>query len=345
MNSLTRTVIALAALGSTPAALSLQTMPATVTVVERHFRLDGVVEAVHRSTVAAQTDAQVEEVRFDVDDRVEKGAVIVVLKDTEQKAGVDKAAAHLRAARARLTEAEAEHGRIRDLHDRQLASRQDMDRITAARNTARAALAAAEAGVEQANQQLAYTLIRAPYSGIVTERHVEVGEVARPGTPLMSGISLEELRVAVKIPQGIVSPVREHRSASVELPDGTWVAARKVTVFPVAEAGSGSFRARLDLRSGRDGLFPGMYVKAAFVTGLSRVLTVPAQAVTIRSGVAGIYVLDWNGRIRYRHIRPGRTLADGRTIILSGLDAGERVVLDPAMAVAALKAGAGDDAR
>ena len=344
MKSLTRAVIALAVLGSAPAQ-SLETVPATVSEMARHFRLDGVVEAVHQSTVAAQTSAQVEEVLFDIDDHVDKGEVIVVLRNTEQQAGVDQASASLQAARARLAEAEAEYGRVRDLFDRQLVSRQDMDRISATRKTARAALAAAEAGVSQASQQLEYTRIRAPYSGIVTERHVQVGEVARPGTPLMSGISLEELRVAVKIPQSIVHLVREHRSAGVEMPNGEWVAARKVTVFPVADAGSGSFSTRLDLPPGQDGLFPGMYVKAAFVTGMTRVLTVPARAVVTRSEVTGIYALDRDGGISFRHIRPGRTLADGRMTILSGLDPGEQVILDPAAAVAALKSGTGGHAK
>ncbi len=343
MKSLTRAVIALAVLGSVPAQ-SLETLPATVSEMAHHFGLDGVVEAVHQSTVAAQTGAQVEAVLFDVDDHVDKGEVIVILRNTEQKAGMDQASASLQAARARLAEAEAEYGRIRDLFDRQLVSRQDMDRISATRKTTRAALAAAEARVSQANQQLAYTRIRAPYSGIVTQRHVQVGEIARPGTALMSGISLDELRVAVKIPQSIVHLVREHRSASVELPNGEWVAARKVTVFPVADAGSGSFNTRIDLPPGQDGLFPGMYVKAAFVTGLARVLTVPSQAVVARSEVTGIYVLDQDGGISFRHIRPGRTLGNGRTTILSGLEAGERVILDPAAAVAALKTGTGGDA-
>ncbi|MDE0281836.1 MAG: hypothetical protein OXN16_12285, partial [Gammaproteobacteria bacterium] len=90
MKSLTRAVIALAVLGSAPAQ-SLETVPATVSEMARHFRLDGVVEAVHQSTVAAQTSAQVEEVLFDIDDHVDKGEVIVVLRNTEQQAGVDQA--------------------------------------------------------------------------------------------------------------------------------------------------------------------------------------------------------------------------------------------------------------
>lgn len=342
MRCLLSAVLSLGAILATPSR-ALETVDVTLTETARYFRLDGVVEAVNRSTIAAQTSAQITEVLFDVDDFVEKGAVIVVLRNTEQKAGVEQASANLRAARARLTEAQSEHKRIADLFDRQLVSRQDMDRVSAALKTARAGFEAAQATVNQAGQQLEYTRVTAPYSGIVTERHVEVGEVAQPGTPLMSGISLEQLRVSVEIPQSIVNLVRQHQSATVELPDGQQVEASSVTVFPVAEAGSGSFTTRLGLPSGLSGVFPGMYVKTSFVTGREDVLTVPAQSVAVRSEVTGIYVENADGSISFRHIRPGRTFADGRMTLLAGADAGEKVVLDPAQAVALLKSGNGDN--
>ncbi len=324
-----------------PGARALDTTPAVTLEIPRHFLIDGVIEAVDRSTIAAQTSAQVEEILFDVDDFVEQDAVIVVLKNTEQKAGAEQAAANLRAARARLTQAEAEHQRFSDLFDRQLVSRQEMDRVTAALKTARAGYEAAQAATSQAGQQLEYTRVRAPYAGIVTERHVEVGEIAQPGTPLMSGISLERLRVAVAVPQSLVGDVRRYRSARVELPDGGWIDALDLTVFPVADAASSSFRTRIALPTGQDGLFPGMVVRVAFVTGRERVLLVPAASLVTRSEVTGVYVEDAGGAIHFRHVRAGKTLEDGRVALLSGLEEGERVALDPAAALAALKTTSG----
>ena len=319
--------------------LALQTVPATMVETAREFRLDGIVEAVNRSTIAAQTSAQVEEIRFDVDDFVEKDAVIVVLKNTEQQAGADQAAANLRAARARFAQAEADFKRISDLFKRELVSRQDMDNVSAERKTARAALEAAQAGANRAGQQLEYTRVRAPFSGIVTARHVQVGEIAQPGTPLMSGISLEHLRVSVAVPQSIVNAVREQRDARVEVPGGDWIEAVDLTIFPVAENASGSFRTRLDLPPGQSGLFPGMVVKASFVTGREEVLAIPRSALVFRSEVSGIYVLGDDQRVRFRHVRPGRRLPDDRVAILAGLSPGERVAVDPASAVAVLKTG------
>ena len=320
-------------------ASALETAPASLVEVDSEFRLDGVVEAVNRSTIAAQTSAQVEEILFDVDDYVEKGSVIVVLKNSEQQAGADQAAANLRAARARLAQAEAEYARISDLFDRELVSRQQMDNIAAERKTARAALEAEQARASQAGQQLEYTQVRAPYSGIVTARHVEVGEIAQPGTPLMSGISLEQLRVSVAIPQGIVGMVRENRAARV-LVEGTWLQATGVTVFPVTDNSNGSFRTRLALPTGQPSLFPGMLVKTSFITGREKILAIPRTALVSRSEVSGVYILEGSDDIRFRHVRHGRTLPDGLVGVLSGLHPGERVALDPGAAVTALKTAA-----
>ena len=152
--------------------------------------LDGVVEAVNRSTIAAQTGGQITEIHFDVDDFVEKGQVIVRLRDSQQKAALTAAEAQLKQAETALQDAQDTYDRAVKVFDKGAISEADMDKITAALESARAAGEAAAAGVEQAREQLEYTKISAPYTGIVTERHVQTGEVAAPGTPIMSGISL-----------------------------------------------------------------------------------------------------------------------------------------------------------
>ena len=69
--------------------------------------------------------------------------------------------------------------------------------------------------MKHAEEQLEYTIVRAPYAGIVSQRHVEVGEVVRPGAPLMSGLSLEHLRVNVDVPQSMLEPIRRIGKANV----------------------------------------------------------------------------------------------------------------------------------
>lgn len=325
----------LAAAGQGPA--QLVTAEAQYRTVAREYRLDGVVEAINRSTVSAQTQGQVQEILYDVDDVVEKGSVIARLKDTEHRARVAAAAADLKSATAQLDQARDEHERAAGLHAKKLVADSAMDQAVATLKSAQAAFESAQARLEQAQEQLAYTEIRAPYSGIVTHRHVQVGETATPGQPVMSGVSLEDLRVTVDVPQSVIPAVRGGAGARIYLDDGKAIEAGRITVFPIADLGSNTFKVRLDLPSNTRALFPGMFVKTGFAIGEKRELAIPKAAVVHRSEVTGIYVVGEDGRVQFRQIRLGRTLDDAYAV-LAGLTEGERVALDPIAAGVALKA-------
>jgi RND family efflux transporter MFP subunit len=324
-----------------PPALQAQTplpaAPAKKVVVPREVRLDSRVEAVQQATISAQTGGQVEELLFDIGDYVDKGSLILRLRDNEQKAQLAKAEAGLDEARANLKKSNDEAQRVKGLFSRQMASSAEMDQASSALEAAKARVDQAEAGFKQAREQLDYTQVRAPYSGIVIQRHVQVGEVAQPGKPLITGISLDRLRTLVAVPQSMVEPVRTGASARVEMPDGSQVKGTRVTVFPIADHGSNTFLVRVDLPAGVKGLFPGMFVKTAFILGEREWLAVPQQAVAYRGEVTGVYVDDGKGRLSFRHIRLGPDLGDQGIAVLSGLEVGERVALDPVEAGVLLK--------
>jgi len=297
--------------------------------------LDGIVEAVNRSTVSAQTAGRVKEILVDVNDLVEKGAPIVRLRDTEQRAGLEQAQAALKEAQARYQEAQAEHNRIKDLYDKKLVAKAQLDTITATQDAAKARLDAAQAGVTEAQEQVDNTVIYAPYSGVVLERHVQLGEAVRPGTPLMTGFSPDQLRVVVNVPQRLIERVRQYRQVGVLLPTGR-VAAEKLTFFPYADPASAVFKVRVYLPEKIKGVYPGMFVKTAFVIGAIERLVVPQTAVVHRSEMTGVYVFK-DDRINLRQVRVGRVVAGDQIEVLAGLEAGEQVALDPIRAGIYLK--------
>ena len=319
------------------AALSTQAaeLPFATEVVEtastpRERLLDGTVEAVNQATMSAQTSGRIAEVFFDVDDYVQPGEPIVRFTDVEQQSALRQAQAALAEAIARNNQAEEEFRRVSRLFDSGSASKREYDQALAARDAAKARVASARSSVASAEQQLEYTLVRAPYAGIVTERHVEVGEAVGVGRPLMSGLSLEALRVVADLPQQVAAQVREHRKAYVLTDEGR-VEASKVTLFPFAHSASNTFRVRLELPEGQFALYPGMFVKVAFVIGEAERLLVPTAALMRRSEVTGVYVVDDEGKVRMRQLRVGGEFGD-HTEVLSGLRAGERVASDPVQA-------------
>lgn len=287
---------------------------------------DGTVEAVNQATMSAQTAGRIAEVFYDVDDYVDSGDPIIRFTNIEQQSALRQATASLEEALARRKQAEAEFRRAEGLFQSGSSSKREYDQALATRDAAAARVTAARSAVETAEQQLEYTLVRAPYAGIVTERHVEVGEAVSVGQPLMSGLSLEALRVVVNLPQQVAAKVREHETAYI-LTDKGRVEADSVTIFPFADSASNTFTVRVELPQGQFALYPGMFVKVAFVIGDAERLLVPSRALLRRSEVTGLYVVDRDGAVRLRQVRAGNTFGD-RTEILAGLDAGERIALD-----------------
>ena len=299
---------------------------------------DGVVEAVQQVTITAQTNARVLALPYDVNDVVAKGAVLVRFSDVEQQSARNAAQAQVVAAQASYTDAQASFERIASVYAKGYVSGAQMDQQRAARDGAKAALTAARAQLSDVGQQLDYTVLRAPFAGVVTHRFVHVGQAVQAGPPspqpLIQLQALDDLRVNVQVPQSAVAAIRRLHAATVLLAGGRQLSVDKVEVFPYADPATHTFNVRLPLPTGDRGLYPGMTVKVAFATGQASRLLVPATAVVQRGELVGVYVIGAHG-VSLRQVRLGER--DGDQIeVLAGLDHGEHVASDPHAALAYL---------
>ena len=320
------------------APADLETAQVEYVTVEQEEVFDGVIEAVNQSTISAQTSGRVTGILFDVEDHVAKDSIIVQLRDTEQQARLAKAESGLEEAQARYTQAQEDHQRKQNLFKEKAVSKAVMESAVAAFKAARAGLDAARAQVAEAREQLEHTVIRSPYSGIVVERYIETGETVQPGMPLMTGLSLESLRVSTQIPEHLIGTVRTYHTARVMVSHrpASAIQVHEVTVSPRADAVTHSFEVRIPLPEGQNGLYPGMSVKVAITTGEVQRLLIPSHAIVHRSEVSGIYVVS-DKLVVFRQIRLGRHYGDSKQEVLAGLSAGEQVALDPVKAVIELK--------
>lgn len=320
-------------------AEALETALATQQMLAREQIYDAVVEAVKQGTVSAQTAGRVQAVYFDVDDYVPKDAVIARFRDKEQQAGLQAAQAGVKEAEARFAEAQAEFKRIKDVFEKKVVPQAAFDKATADLGAAQQRLDAAQARLTQAQELLDHTVVRAPYSGIVVKRHIEVGETANVGQALMTGFALDELRVTATVPQSVIQAIRSNNRARIIFPsqNNRVVEPKTLRIFPFADAQTHSYKVRMNLAAGQEGLLPGMFAKVAFVTGEDQRLLIPATALVQRSEIDAVYVVAADGKLTFRQVRAGRRLDNGMLEVLAGLDAGERVALDPIRAGVQLK--------
>lgn len=328
--------LVVAGCGREPEAVKLPAPPELKTaVVERRavdlsYSADAVVEAVRQSTVAAQISGRIVDIRFDVGDHVKKGEVIVRIDERAASQAVAASEAQVREAQAALRNARSDYERARQLFEQKFISQASLDKAEAGYKTAQARVSALLAGAGQAQTERSFATIVAPYSGVVSARHVELGEMASPGKPLMTGFDPSSLRVVATVPQAEVAPIQASGKARIEIPSlKKWIDATRMTVVPSADPRTHTVRIRLELPSEGAGVFPGVFARAHFLVGRAARLLVPREAVIQRSEVTGVYVVDENGRPWLRQIRLG-TASDERAVeVLSGLRPGERVALEP----------------
>ena len=338
-------------MGSVQASSDIETISVDDKAFPKYEVFDAVIEAVNHSTLSSRIAAEVVELNFDVNDVVPKGAVIMKFRNDELQARVAQIEASIGADLARKREAIARHKevaleakRVKDLFKRKLLAQAALDKSNADLSAAdarvqsiHAALKSRMARLDEAKVQLSYTQIIAPYSGVVTKRFVELGEMVSPGQNVMSGLSLQQLRAVVNVPQYLFDDVR-----SAELPlilvNNRQIQSKKMTVNPHADAESHSFQIRIDFTENLEAVsvYPGMLTKVQFIVGEEKIRVIPQTTIVQRSEVSGVYIVT-DDAILFRQIRLGRLLENGQREVLAGLSVGEQVAVNPLQAVQLLR--------
>lgn len=309
--------------------------------IELTYSAEAVIEAVRQSTVSAQIQGRIVDIRFDVGDAVKKGDVIVRIDERQVGQAAAASAAQVGEAQAALANARAQYERTKQLLAQKFVSRAALDRAEAEYRAAQARVTSLLAGAAAAATEKSFATVVAPYSGVVSARHVEVGEMATPGKPLMTGFDPSTLRVVANVPATQIGAVRAIGRARIEVPSlGKWLDVKSMTVVPTADPRTQTTRVRLDLPEDVRGVYPGVYARVHFVIGKAPRLLVPRTAVFHRSELTAVYVLGADGRPQLRQVRIGAAGDENSVEVLAGLKAGERVALEPMKAGMQTTAGA-----
>jgi len=294
---------------------------------------EAVIEAVRQSTVSAQIAGRIVELRFDVGDYVKKGQVIARIDERAVTQAEAASVAQVAEAQAALGNARAQYERAKQLLEQKFISQAALDQAEAAYKAAQARVTALLAGAGAAATERSFATMVAPYSGVVSARHVELGEMAAPGRPIMTGFDPSTLRVVATVPQAQVAAIRAGGTARIEVPSlGRWIAVKSMTIVPSADPRTHTTQIRLELPEEVRGIYPGVYARAHFVVGSAARLLVPRAAVVRRSEVTAVYVVGEDNRPRLRQVRLGTAGDETSVEVLAGLKPGERVAVEPVKA-------------
>jgi RND family efflux transporter MFP subunit len=321
----------------------------------------GYVTARRQATVSAKITGKVTEVLIEEGMRVQEGAVLARLDDTEARAQLSLAQAQLVAARsqqaeirAQLEQAERDYARQNELYRRELVAAQTLDAALAQRDTLRARLASAgeqikvaQESVTVAEVQLANTVVRAPFTGVVVAKAAQPGEMISPisagggftRTGIGTIVDMESLEIQVDVNEAYINRVTPGQPVEATLnayPD--WkIPAAVIAIIPSADRSKATVKVRIAIKQKDARIVPDMGVRVAFLSppgatppaapAASAGVLVPAEAVRVEGDQSVVFV-HAGGKVERRRVTLGQNVGGARHV-LTGLRDGERVVLSP----------------
>ncbi|HZW14117.1 MAG TPA: efflux RND transporter periplasmic adaptor subunit [Noviherbaspirillum sp.] len=295
---------------------------------------DGIVEAVRQTVIAAQVQGAVTELNVKAGDTVKAGQVLLRIDARTASQNSAASRAQVQAARSALNLATREYERQKKLLEKEYISQAAFERAEAQYRATTAGLNAQIAQASAADIQSGFFVVKAPYSGVVSDVPVSLGDMAMPGRPLLTLYDPAALRVTASVPQTALAQFSDKTPAKVELPalpaDRQWMERQQVQVLPTFDANTHSGQVRVSLPDGINGVTPGMFARVWIETGGTSTgrLFVPASTIVRRAEMTGLYVIDAKGRPVLRQVRLGRT-QNNMVEVLSGVSSGDRVALDP----------------
>ena len=243
--------------------------------------------------IATRMSGSVEQVLVDVGSAVRRGDALIRLDATDVEARVN-------GARAQEELARRSFGRIENLARDGAASQAELDQV-------RAALEAARAGVMEAEAQGAYSVVRAPFDGIITARSIDRGDLAVPGRPFLTLVAPGALKVVADLPAQRAGSLEEGNPVGVRI-DGLLVPGTVMRVVPALGVGSRTFRVEASLPDGVD-VMPGAYARLEVARVGEGPRWIPSDAVVERGQLRGVYAVEGD-TLRLRWVRLGQVRED-----------------------------------
>ncbi len=287
----------------------------------------GTLKAASRTVISAKVLATIEEITVSAGDQVNKGDVLIRLNRQDVEARLKQAEQALIAARATRKEAETSYERIKRLREKGVVSQSELDTAARYLEVSRAEELRAEQAVNEAAVNLSYTTIKAPKSGRIVDRLAEPGDTSRPGEPILVLYDASSLRLEAPVLEQLAVKLKRGDQLKVYID----ALDREVTstideIVPQADAPSRSFLVKASIPKSDD-LFEGMFGRLRIPAGKRRHLCLATDAIHRVGQLEFVDVVTDDGHIERRFIQTGRLGMPGRIEVLSGLKAGERVVV------------------
>lgn len=290
----------------------------------------GKIEAVNSASLSTRIMGYVNEVHVKVGDKIKKGQLLVSINSADLIAKRAQVNAGISEANVAFQNAKNDFNRFTELFNENSASRKELDDITTHYNMAKARLESAKQMKNEINAQLSYTNIKAPFSGIVTNKLVNKGNMANPGVPLLEIETPGSFQVVTMVSEANISQIKVDSEVTVEIKSLSKILKGKVVEVSTSSKNTGGqYLVKVSLESKEVKILSGMYTTVQFPNikqVKSDIVLIPIDVIVTHGQLSGVYTVSQTNTALLRWLRLGKTFGD-KVEVLSGLSANEEYII------------------
>ena len=295
----------------------------------------GVVEAVQTANISTRVMGYIDKIYVKVGDHVKAGQLLVSVNSNDIVAKRAQADAAISQAQAALANAKKDYDRFTALYNKQSATPKELDNVTLQYNAAKASLEATRQMRNEANAQLSYANITAPFSGVVTQKLSDAGSIANPGMPILMIEQNSSLQVSASIPESQISLLQQGSAATILVKStGKTLRGNVIEISESSQFTGGQYLIKINIPDkDKEGLYAGMYVNVSIpvkpevkAVAAADIVLVPHAAIVYKDQLTGLYTISNSNTALLRWVRLGSNCGNN-VEVLSGLSKDENFIL------------------
>ncbi len=295
------------------------------------FYLSGEVTAKQTANISTRMMGYVTKIYVKPGDKVASGQLLVSISSDDILAKKAQIQAMITEAEAAAKNAQRDYERFKTLLNQNSVSDKELENVALQNTSMNAKVQIARQQMNEVNAMLSYTNIRAPFSGVVTQKMVDEGSMANPGMPILTIEQNGELQVIASIPENYIQYVKVGDVAKMELKSlGASIDGKVSELSPSAFRTGGQYSMKLAIDTkDKENIRPGMYVNILIPNKTSENITskimLDKSSIVYRDQLTGVYVIDDQSQVNLRWIRLGKTIGN-QVEVLSGLSQNDEIV-------------------
>lgn len=293
--------------------------------------LSGTVSAKQTAMVSTRYMGFVEKIYVKQGDRVKAGQLLMSINSDDLRAKRAQAQAMVTEATAAVKNANRDLERYEALRKLNSVSDKELENMSLNSTSHNARLQMAQQTLREVNSMLAYTQIRAPFSGVVVQKLIDEGSTANPGMPLLAIEQAGELNVTASVPESYVQYLKIGDKMKIDVKSlGRQFQGTVSELSPSASLTGGQYSIKVKIDSPdnqklRPGMYASLYMETAMPTSGTQKMLIDASSVVYRDQLTGVYVVNEDHQAMLRWVRLGKKL-DSQVEVLSGLNATDRII-------------------